>query len=113
MPKSRNNLSDHQLWRSSTFAECDASKTSAPAWSQAPGRGSTSASAIGDFAFGQLNPPARRTVFLGSERMTNACGNSRHSVATSMLRHGASLQEVAALLRHQSITTTEIYARSM
>jgi len=50
---------------------------------------------------------------LGSERMTNACGNSRHSVATSMPRHGASLQEVAALLRHQSITTTEIYARSM
>ena len=35
----------------------------------------------------------------------------RHSVATSMLRHGASLQEVAALLRHQSVTTTEIYAK--
>ena len=30
----------------------------------------------------------------------------RHSVATSMLRHGASLQDVAALLRHQSVTTT-------
>jgi site-specific recombinase XerD len=28
-----------------------------------------------------------------------------------MLRHGASLQDVAALLRHQSITTTEIYAK--
>ena len=35
----------------------------------------------------------------------------RHSVATSMLRHGASLQEVAALLRHRSVTTTEIYAK--
>lgn len=35
----------------------------------------------------------------------------RHSVATAMLRHGASLQEVAALLRHQSVTTTEIYAK--
>lgn len=35
----------------------------------------------------------------------------RHSVATSMLRHGASLQDVAALLRHRSITTTEIYAK--
>jgi site-specific recombinase XerD len=35
----------------------------------------------------------------------------RHSVATSMLRHGASLQEVAALLRHQSIATTQIYAK--
>lgn len=35
----------------------------------------------------------------------------RHSVATSMLRHGASLQDVAALLRHRSVTTTEIYAK--
>lgn len=35
----------------------------------------------------------------------------RHSVATSMLRHGASLQEVSALLRHRSIVTTEIYAK--
>ena len=35
----------------------------------------------------------------------------RHSVATSMLRHGASLQEVAALLRHRSIATTQIYAK--
>jgi site-specific recombinase XerD len=35
----------------------------------------------------------------------------RHSVATSMLRHGASLQEVAALLRHRSIETTQIYAK--
>jgi site-specific recombinase XerD len=35
----------------------------------------------------------------------------RHSVATSMLRHGASLHDVAALLRHQSVTTTEIYAK--
>jgi integrase/recombinase XerD len=35
----------------------------------------------------------------------------RHSVATSMLRHGASLQEVGALLRHRSIATTQIYAK--
>jgi integrase/recombinase XerD len=35
----------------------------------------------------------------------------RHSVATSMLRHGASLHDVAALLRHRSVTTTEIYAK--
>ena len=35
----------------------------------------------------------------------------RHSVATSMLRHGASLQDIAALLRHRSVTTTEIYAK--
>jgi site-specific recombinase XerD len=28
-----------------------------------------------------------------------------------MLRHGTSLQDVAALLRHRSITTTQIYAK--
>ena len=35
----------------------------------------------------------------------------RHSVATSLLRHGASLHDVAALLRHRSIATTQIYAK--
>jgi len=35
----------------------------------------------------------------------------RHSVATSMLRQGASLQDIAAVLRHRSIETTELYAK--
>lgn len=35
----------------------------------------------------------------------------RHSVATSMLRHGASLHDVSILLRHRSIATTQIYAK--
>jgi site-specific recombinase XerD len=35
----------------------------------------------------------------------------RHSAATAMLRTGASLQDVAALLRHRSVTTTQIYAK--
>lgn len=35
----------------------------------------------------------------------------RHSAATSMLRQGASLQDIAAMLRHRSIETTEIYAK--
>jgi site-specific recombinase XerD len=35
----------------------------------------------------------------------------RHSVASSMLRHGASLQEIAGVLRHRSTATTEIYAK--
>ena len=35
----------------------------------------------------------------------------RHSVATSMLRQGASLQEISALLRHRSVETTQIYAK--
>jgi integrase/recombinase XerD len=35
----------------------------------------------------------------------------RHSVATSMLRNGASLEDIAAVLRHRSIQTTQIYAK--
>jgi integrase/recombinase XerD len=35
----------------------------------------------------------------------------RHSVASSMLRQGASMQEIAGVLRHRSIATTEIYAK--
>jgi integrase/recombinase XerD len=35
----------------------------------------------------------------------------RHSVATSMLRQGASLAEIAAVLRHRSVETTQIYAK--
>ena len=35
----------------------------------------------------------------------------RHSIASSMLRHGASLQEISALLRHRCIETTQIYAK--
>jgi len=35
----------------------------------------------------------------------------RHSVATSMLRNGATLQEIADILRHRSLDTTHIYAK--
>jgi integrase/recombinase XerD len=35
----------------------------------------------------------------------------RHSMATSMLRHGATLQEISEILRHRSIETTKIYAK--
>jgi site-specific recombinase XerD len=35
----------------------------------------------------------------------------RHSVATAMLRHGASLMDIATILRHRSIETTQIYAK--
>lgn len=35
----------------------------------------------------------------------------RHSVASSMLWHGASLQDIAVLLRHRSVETTQIYAK--
>lgn len=35
----------------------------------------------------------------------------RHSVATSMLRQGATLKDIAGILRHSSIETTQIYAK--
>jgi site-specific recombinase XerD len=35
----------------------------------------------------------------------------RHSLATALLRQGASLQDIADVLRHRSITTTQIYAK--
>ena len=35
----------------------------------------------------------------------------RHSLATRMLRQGASLQEIGQVLRHRGVATTEIYAK--
>jgi integrase/recombinase XerD len=35
----------------------------------------------------------------------------RHSLATSMLGQGASLQDISVLLRHSSVETTQIYAK--
>ncbi len=35
----------------------------------------------------------------------------RHSAATAMLRQGASLQDIAVILRYRSIETTSIYAK--
>ena len=46
-----------------------------------------------------LTPPTRGAHLL------------RHSLASSMLRHGASLAEIGQVLRHRSPGTTEIYAK--
>jgi len=35
----------------------------------------------------------------------------RHSLATSMLRSGATMAEIGEVLRHRSPNTTEIYAK--
>jgi site-specific recombinase XerD len=35
----------------------------------------------------------------------------RHSLATRMIRHGASMSEIAEVLRHRSQTTTALYAK--
>jgi site-specific recombinase XerD len=47
----------------------------------------------------KLNPPHKGAHIL------------RHSLATRMLRNGASLSEIGRVLRHQGIQTTEIYAK--
>jgi integrase/recombinase XerD len=48
----------------------------------------------------------------GIERQVRGAAHLlRHSVASSMLRHGASLQDISALLRHRSVETTQIYAK--
>jgi site-specific recombinase XerD len=46
-----------------------------------------------------LHPPVRGAHLL------------RHSLATQMLRHGASFVEIGAVLRHRAAGTTEIYAK--
>jgi site-specific recombinase XerD len=46
-----------------------------------------------------LHPPVRGAHLL------------RHSLATHMLRHGASLAEIGQVLRHRMASTTEIYAK--
>jgi site-specific recombinase XerD len=35
----------------------------------------------------------------------------RHSLATNLLRRGATLTEIGQLLRHKDLTTTQIYAK--
>jgi site-specific recombinase XerD len=35
----------------------------------------------------------------------------RHSLATRMIRHGATISEIAEVLRHRSQNTTGLYAK--
>jgi len=35
----------------------------------------------------------------------------RHSLATTMIRHGASIMEISKILRHRSQSTTQIYTQ--
>jgi site-specific recombinase XerD len=71
---------------------------------KAPRRGFTSPSTVSTIvrralARAGLCPPLKGAHLL------------RHSLATRMLRHGASLQEIGQVLRHRGVTTTEIYAK--
>jgi site-specific recombinase XerD len=55
---------------------------------------------------------AKRMYRAGVKRPSRGAAHLlRHSVATSLLRQGVSLQDIAAILRHRSIETTQIYAK--
>jgi site-specific recombinase XerD len=54
---------------------------------------------------------ARALVRAGLAPATRGAHLLRHSLATAMLRRGASLTEIGQVLRHRSPNTTEIYAK--
>lgn len=54
---------------------------------------------------------ARALVRAGLAPATRGAHLLRHSLATSMVRRGASLAEIGQVLRHRSPNTTEIYAK--
>ena len=71
---------------------------------QAPQRGFASSAAITEvvcraLARAQLDPPYKGAHLL------------RHSLATGMLRNGASLEDIGQILRHRHPETTQIYAK--
>jgi site-specific recombinase XerD len=54
---------------------------------------------------------ARALVRAGLTPATHGAHLLRHSLATTMVRRGASLAEIGQVLRHRSSNTTEIYAK--
>lgn len=71
---------------------------------QAPQRGFASSASIADIvrralARAQLDPPCKGAHLL------------RHSLATGMLRNGASLEDIGQILRHRQPEVTQIYAK--
>ncbi len=71
---------------------------------KAPRQGFSSSVAIDDvvrraLARAKLNPARKGAHLL------------RHSLATRMLQHGASLTEIGTILRHSTLKTTQIYAK--
>ena len=54
---------------------------------------------------------ARRLAHAGVQAPHTGAHVFRHTLAAELLRHGASLVEIGALLRHRSPTTTALYAK--
>jgi site-specific recombinase XerD len=53
----------------------------------------------------------RALVRAGVEAPVHGAHLLRHSLATELLRRGASLADIGDVLRHQQLQTTEIYAK--
>ena len=71
---------------------------------KAPHKGFSSSPAICDIVRRALVRAKLNPAFKGSHLL-------RHSLATQMLRGGASLAEIGEILRHQRLNTTQIYAK--
>lgn len=71
---------------------------------KAPHRGFAHPSSISTIVRHALNRAGLRHGFRGAHSL-------RHSLATGMLRAGASLGEIGEVLRHRAANTTEIYAK--
>jgi site-specific recombinase XerD len=53
----------------------------------------------------------RAAVRAGMESTITGTRILRHTAATRMLRHGASIKEIADVLRHKCLDTTTIYTK--
>jgi len=71
---------------------------------RAPHRGFANPSSVSTIACRALNRAGLQPAFKGAHLL-------RHSLATGMLRSGASLVEIGEVLRHRAANTTEIYAK--
>ena len=71
---------------------------------KAPHKGFSSSVAICNIVRRALRRAKLNPAFKGSHLL-------RHSLATQMLRAGASLAEIGEILRHQRLNTTQIYAK--
>jgi site-specific recombinase XerD len=74
---------------------------------QAPYRGLAQATSVG--SIGSIVRRALQRA--GLDPRHKGAHLLRHTLATEMLRQGASLREIAQILRHRNTQTTEIYAR--
>jgi site-specific recombinase XerD len=71
---------------------------------RAPQRGFANGEAVGTIVRRALDRAGLNPAYKGAHLL-------RHSLATRLLRNGASLAEIGELLRHRNLNTTQIYAK--